>query len=259
MGATITRNKLPARFQTELNQLLPQLKWSVSEQELIAKVEKLIADFLAKKGGKQDHIDWLLFCSVCNPEIVHQVDDLVDKNPQNNKTGQGIKEKSKKIEEFMKKVEKSMQEEEWKKLEEEVEEEFYKQIAISPDPNWNPGSQGPNQPGQPSPNQNDNSAKITQLQQEINSLKQEVQNLKNSTDSPNSDLLRDKEDKLREKEEELEELKRKNNFPKQNQPDKNNDSNLSLKIGLGVAAVIIVALVAWLVIEKKKKKNINSL
>ncbi|CAG8715235.1 5852_t:CDS:2 [Cetraspora pellucida] len=85
------------------------------------------------------------------------MDDLIDKNPQNNKTGQGIKEKS------------------------------------------------PNQPDQPRPNQNDNSAKITQLQQEINSLKQEVQNLKNFTDSPNSDLL--------------------------------------------LAAVVIVALVAWLIPE----------
>jgi|SRR6185437_2346133 len=55
--ATVVRNKLPSQLQSEFDQLLPQLKLSSSEQELITKAEKLISDFLASKGGKQDHID----------------------------------------------------------------------------------------------------------------------------------------------------------------------------------------------------------
>ena len=56
-AATIIRDKLPIQLQTEFDQLLPQLKLTVSEQELITEAEKFISDFLAEKGGKQDHID----------------------------------------------------------------------------------------------------------------------------------------------------------------------------------------------------------
>ncbi|CAG8754943.1 7575_t:CDS:2, partial [Ambispora leptoticha] len=56
-GATIIRDKLPVQFRTEFDQLLPQLKLNANEQELITKAEKFLADFLAEKGGKQDHID----------------------------------------------------------------------------------------------------------------------------------------------------------------------------------------------------------
>ena len=56
-GATIIRDKLPVQLQTEFDQLLPQLKLTVSEQEFITKIEKFLSDFLVEKGGKQDHID----------------------------------------------------------------------------------------------------------------------------------------------------------------------------------------------------------
>ena len=56
-GATIVRNKLPAVLQTKLDQLLPQLKLTSSEQGFISEVEKFLANFLAAKGGKQEHIN----------------------------------------------------------------------------------------------------------------------------------------------------------------------------------------------------------
>ena len=55
--ATVIRDKLPASLQTKLDQLLLSLKLTASEQELIVKLEKFLAEFLAKRGGKQDHID----------------------------------------------------------------------------------------------------------------------------------------------------------------------------------------------------------
>jgi hypothetical protein len=56
MAATV-QGKLPSQLQTEFDQLLPQLKLSTREQELITKSEKLISDFLVQKGGKKHHID----------------------------------------------------------------------------------------------------------------------------------------------------------------------------------------------------------
>jgi hypothetical protein len=54
---TKIRDKVPVQFQAEINQLLPQFKLSASEKELIDKMEKVVLDFLAEKGGKQDDID----------------------------------------------------------------------------------------------------------------------------------------------------------------------------------------------------------
>src|SRR4051794_39880123 len=56
-AATIVRNKLPADLQTKLGQLSPQLKLTSSEQEFISKAEKFLANFLAEKGGKEEHVD----------------------------------------------------------------------------------------------------------------------------------------------------------------------------------------------------------
>ncbi|CAG8614601.1 11232_t:CDS:1, partial [Paraglomus occultum] len=82
-----------------------------------------------------------------------------------------INEKEKKLENFFAdKVSKAISKEELNKIGKEVEEELYNQIAANPNDNQRPNQQGPSQQG-PSqqPNQNDNnSAKITQLQQEIN-------------------------------------------------------------------------------------------
>src|SRR5438105_667197 len=50
------RNKVPARFHAQIDQLLPQLKLSKDEEKLIERGEKVISDFLAEKGGKQDNI-----------------------------------------------------------------------------------------------------------------------------------------------------------------------------------------------------------
>ncbi|CAJ0855868.1 17294_t:CDS:2 [Entrophospora sp. SA101] len=160
-AATIMRDKLPVQIQTEFDQLLPQLKLSASEQELITKVEKFLSDFLAEK------------------EFNNKAEEIFEKNPQN----KALIEKK------------------------EVEEKIYKQIATNPDPNQKPNQKDQNQPNQ----DNNNSAKITQLQQEVNSLKQEIRDLKKpGNPSPaNSDTLRDKERKLQEKEKELKKLSEK--------------------------------------------------
>ncbi|CAJ0764455.1 14971_t:CDS:2, partial [Entrophospora sp. SA101] len=86
----------------------------------------------------------------------------------------------------------------------EAEKKLQAQIATNPDPNQKPNQKDQNQPNQ----DNNNSAKITQLQQEVNSLKQEIRDLKKpGNPSPaNSDTLRDKERKLQEKEKELKKL-----------------------------------------------------
>src|SRR5438045_4100242 len=49
------RDKVPVQFQSEIDQLLPQLKLSAAEEELLDKMKKLVLDFLAEKGGQQDH------------------------------------------------------------------------------------------------------------------------------------------------------------------------------------------------------------
>ena len=50
------RNKVPARFHAQIDQFLPQLKLSKDEEKLIEQAEKIISDFLAEKGGKQDNV-----------------------------------------------------------------------------------------------------------------------------------------------------------------------------------------------------------
>ncbi|CAJ0761256.1 13165_t:CDS:2 [Entrophospora sp. SA101] len=205
-AATIMRDKLPVQIQTEFDQLLPQLKLSASEQELITKVEKFLSDFLAEK------------------EFNNKAEEIFEKNPQN----KALIEKK------------------------EVEEKIYKQIATNPDPNQKPNQKDQNQPNQ----DNNNSAKITQLQQEVNSLKQEIRDLKKpGNPSPaNSDTLRDKERKLQEKEKELKKLSGEKNTPPSNNQT-NNNSNLPLIIGgiIGVAGIICLIVVILLISQKKKK------
>ena len=55
-AAVIVRTKLPVSLQTKLDQLLPSLKLTTDEQKFIAKLEKLLAEFLTEIGVKQDHI-----------------------------------------------------------------------------------------------------------------------------------------------------------------------------------------------------------
>lgn len=64
------RSKVPARFQAPIDQLLPKVKLDQSAKEVIEKLEKIILDYLAEKGGKQDNIRWFKYCSVCNPETI---------------------------------------------------------------------------------------------------------------------------------------------------------------------------------------------
>nr|CAG8555505.1 5180_t:CDS:2 [Entrophospora candida] len=45
------RNKVPARFQTQIDQVLPQLKLSQKEEQIVDKLEKLVSDFVIEKGG----------------------------------------------------------------------------------------------------------------------------------------------------------------------------------------------------------------
>ncbi|CAG8754949.1 7576_t:CDS:1, partial [Ambispora leptoticha] len=91
---------------------------------------------------------------------------------------ESISEKEKKLEHFFAdKVRKVIGDEELNKLGKEAEEEIYKQIVANPNGNQQPNQKGPNQQDpsqQPNQKNNNNSAKITQLQQEINGLRQEI-------------------------------------------------------------------------------------
>jgi len=59
------RDKAPAQFQSEIDQLLPNLKLSAAEEKLLDKAWKTALDFVTEKGGKQDNIQWIKSCSVC--------------------------------------------------------------------------------------------------------------------------------------------------------------------------------------------------
>src|ERR1700722_8143659 len=117
-------------------------------------------------------------CSVCNPEIVSQLDVFLKQCPQLKDLMERLGENQEKMEEIMKKVKQAVSEEEWEKMREESEEEIYGKAGENNDGPTGPGQQPPkdngnengNSPGR-KPNNNDNSAKINQLQQEVNTLK----------------------------------------------------------------------------------------
>jgi hypothetical protein len=49
------REKVPAQFRSQIDQVSIPMKLSQGEEKLIEEVEKKVLDFLAEKGGQQDN------------------------------------------------------------------------------------------------------------------------------------------------------------------------------------------------------------
>lgn len=159
---------------------------------------------MTEKGGKQDNSQWLKFCSVCNSEFEERKGkEFVNQNPEFRNLMNRLKENQGNLQKIGEKIEQAVGKEKWKKIGEEVREELEEEFSdIINQLKQNSGNGNQNDNGNLPRNNQDNSAKITKLQQEINSLKQEISDLKkphNNSSPPNPETLREKENKLSEK------------------------------------------------------------
>jgi hypothetical protein len=98
------RDKAPNQFKAEFDPILSDLKLSEAEKKLIDQVEKMILDFLAEKGGKQDNSNWFRFCSVCDSELEKRMEDFANQHPEIKSLGEKIDKSQEKLQKIGEKI-----------------------------------------------------------------------------------------------------------------------------------------------------------